>query len=62
MKITEGKTRTCNEETFPTKQRAGEKTSGDFCTTEIPHPGEITLRRVAETETEIEKQQQRQQP
>ena len=26
------------------------KTSGDFCITEFPHPGEITLRRVAETE------------
>ena len=61
MKITEGKTKTCNEEMFPTKQRAGEKTSGDFCTTEVPHPREITLRRVAETEIE-KQQQQRQQP
>ena len=61
MKITEGKTRTCNEGMFPAKQCTGEKTSGDFCTTEFPHPGGTTLRSVAETETEIEKQQQRQQ-
>ena len=59
MKITEGKTRTCNEGMFPAKQCTGEKTSGDFCTTEFPHPGGTTLRSVAETE--IEKQQQRQQ-
>ena len=50
MKITEGKTRTCNEGMFPTRQCTGEKTSGEFCTTEFPHPGEMTLRHVAETE------------
>ena len=43
----------------PAKQNIGEKTSGDFWKTEFPHPGGTTLRRVAETE--IEKQQQREQ-
>ena len=62
MKITEGKTRTCNEGMFPAKQSTGQKTSGDFCTTEFPEPGGITLRPMAEIETEIEKRQQRQQP
>ena len=45
---------------FPAKQSTGEKTSGDFWKTEFPHTRGKTLRRVAETE--IWKQQQRQQP
>ena len=59
MKITEGKTRTCNEGMFPTRQCTGEKNSGEFCTTEFPHPGEMTLRHVAETEILKHRQLQR---
>ena len=44
---------------FPAKQSTGEKTSGNFWKTEFPHPGGITLRCAAETE--MWKQQQRQQ-
>ena len=52
------------QEPFLARQRCG-KNSGDFCTTEFPHPVEITLRHVAESRNRSIKtnnQQQRHEP